>query len=139
MSPDFANVACHGNGHSSTSNWITDAILQFKALECVSGSPSIDVLGERRACFPGAFNCWEVPDDQIVLHEVLSETTLRSRNQDLAELRLIHLCVIRIRLVISTSFPSSCLIFEWPSSAWPKSSLANEWLSCHDGGVRTWH
>ena len=111
MSPDFANVACHGNGHPSASNWITYAIFQFKAIEFVARPPCIDVVGKRRACFPGACNCWEVPDDQIVLHEVRSKTTLSSRYQDSAELRLIHPCVIRFRLVKTTSAPRSCLIF----------------------------
>ena len=43
-------------------------------------------------------NCWEVPDDQIVLHKVDTRPVTRSRNRTIQELRLIHAMVNTSRL-----------------------------------------
>ena len=98
MSPHFANVTGHCNCHPSACDGIAYPVFQFKAIKPVSRSPCIDVLRKRGTSFPGPRNCWEVPDDQIVLHKVDSRPVTRSRNRTIQELRLIHAMVNTSRL-----------------------------------------
>ena len=98
MSPHFANVTGHCNCHPSACDGIAYPVFQFKAIKPVSRSPCVDVLRKRRTSFPGPRNCWEVPNDQIVLHKVDSRSATRSRNRTIQELRLIHAMVNTSRL-----------------------------------------
>jgi len=80
MGPHLAKVTRHSNGHASAGDWITDAILQFKALEVVAWPACVDVFSKGRAGIPGSFNRGEVPDDQIVLHNGQSKHSSHSSN-----------------------------------------------------------
>ena len=98
MSPHFANVTGHCNCHPSACDGIAYPVFQFKAIKPVSRSPCVDVLRKRGTSFPGPRNCWEVSDDQIVLHKVDTRPVTRSRNRTIQELRLIHAMVNTSRL-----------------------------------------
>ncbi|QNJ25604.1 hypothetical protein SynSYN20_01270 [Synechococcus sp. SYN20] len=68
MSPHLADVAGNSNRHTSSTNWLTDSIFQFKAFKTISRPTRIDVFSKWSAGFPRPFNGWEAPDNQIMLH-----------------------------------------------------------------------
>ena len=46
MGPHFADVCSHRNRHSFSTDWITNAVLQFKTFEVIAGPSRIDVSGK---------------------------------------------------------------------------------------------
>ena len=63
MGPHFADVARNSNRHSCSADGLTDSIFEFKSIEAISRTSSVDVFSKWRAGIPRPFNCWEIPDD----------------------------------------------------------------------------
>ena len=65
--PHLADVAGYSNRNTTTAHRLTDAVLQFRAVEAIARGSSIDVLGKPRARLPRPIDGGEGPNDQVVL------------------------------------------------------------------------
>jgi hypothetical protein len=68
MGPHLADISSHRNRHSFSTDWITNAVLQFKTFEVIAWPSRLDISGKRGTGIPRPLNCWEVPDNEVVLH-----------------------------------------------------------------------